>query len=81
MLQVDPMQSYLNLKIGLPLGTKSGVLIFFHKDEMNKIYTEGDSNLSVSVAYRTVPVFREGQFKSTAQRAVLFFFKARTLSL
>ena len=47
--------------------------IFFHKDEMNKVYTEGDPNLSVSVAYRTVPVFREGPFRSTAQRAVLFW--------
>ena len=46
--------------------------IFFHKDEMNKVYTEGDPNLSVSVAYSTVPVFREGQLRSTAQRAVLF---------
>ena len=66
-------------------GTNSGVFryiyfshkalmkIFFHKDEMNKVYTEGDPNLSVSVAYSTVPVFREGQLRSTAQRAVLFW--------
>ncbi len=85
MLQIDPIQSYLNLAIGLSPVLKawsSGIFIFhikhwwkffFQKDEMNKFYTEGDPNLSVSVAYRTVPVFREGPFRSTAQRAVLFW--------
>ncbi len=62
MLQADPIQSYLSLKIGLPPVLNSGVFrfiyfshkalmkFFFHKDEMNKVYTEGDPNLSVSVA-------------------------------
>jgi hypothetical protein len=37
-------------------------------------YTEGDPNLSVN-RFRTLPyptIFREGPFKSTAQRTVLF---------
>ncbi len=85
MVQIDPIQSYLSLKIGLPPILKAGsscIFIFhikhwwkffFQEDEMNKVYTEGNPNLSVSVAYRTVPVFREGPFRSTAQRAVIFW--------
>ncbi len=49
MLQVDSKQSYLNLKIGLPFGTKSGVFRYMALQVLKKLMVENQPAKSYSI--------------------------------
>jgi hypothetical protein len=67
MVQVDPIQSYLNLEIGLPPGTKSGVFRYL-KEVLARYFWVKNSLLKTESKCH----FKNGNFEFYSQNSQRF---------